>query len=639
MKVRVIHLCVDSSRRDQGIARTLVDYLRRETASYPGLGLWCRRDFPASKMWGKLGFVPKNDKVGRSHDGKRLTFWWLDHGHPSLFNYAENQGAQRVKAAIDSTVFLDLHAETGRPERDESKALLADWLQDHIELYMTRETFHEIDRNPQAHERERLYALAGSFSVLPAPSEVVGQLGAEIRQMLAKEPAADDGALQHVIQAVAGEAKFLVTRNDTLLRIADRVYPGFDLRIVRPCDLILELDELLKEVDYQPARLGGSHVSTSLTQGGQEALLCAAFRVQPAETEDQFLLCLRGLLAEPRINETRQVRDVNGGLLALLAYKRQAPDQLEIPLFRVARSPLSPTIARYLLFWSVGIAVGEERVVTRVTDPHIEDAIVRAMQDVGFVPVHGAWTKVSLAVAGSTLDVAGAIAAAAKRFKQEGGYLGQLGTMLSDAHSTGDTRVQEWIEDALWPAKIVDTPLPCFIVPIRPQWAKDLFDEEMAAQMLLGANPELVLNLENVYYRAKQPAVLVAPGRILWYVSQDQRYYGSKQLRACSQLDQVVTGQPLGLYRRFRRLGVYEWSDVLGTAENDENREIMAVRFSKTELFRKPIAWDMLQDILRRHTGHGSTIQAPLQISNAAFEELYCMGTTCVAAGGSASGG
>jgi hypothetical protein len=42
------------------------------------------------------------------------------------------------------------------------------------------------------------------------------------------------------------------------------------------------------------------------------------------------------------------------------------------------------------------------------------------------------------------------------------------------------------LEALLWPAKLESESLPTFIVPIRAEWAQHFFDEELAAELLLG---------------------------------------------------------------------------------------------------------------------------------------------------------
>jgi hypothetical protein len=153
-----------------------------------------------------------------------------------------------------------------------------------------------------------------------------------------------------------------------------------------------------------------------------------------------------------------------------------------------------------------------------------------------------------------------------------------------------------------------------------------MFDHGLAELTLFGANPNLVLNCENIYYRAARPAVMTAPARVLWYVSDDAAYPQSKAVRACSLVEEVVVGKPKDLFRRFRRIGVYEWKDIYALAECDIDTDIMAFRFTKTQPLRRPIPWARLQDILRRETGRANPLLSPVLIPEGCFLQIYRQG-------------
>ncbi len=93
-------------------------------------------------------------------------------------------------------------------------------------------------------------------------------------------------------------------------------------------------------------------------------------------------------------------------------------------------------------------------------------------------------------------------------------------------------------------------------------------------------------------------------------------------IRACSRLDEIVVGKPKELFGRFRRLGIYQWADVLRTARNDMDRDIMALRFSDTELFQAPVARSEF-----RKLGIKSNLQSPVSISDDQFSTIYKAGT------------
>jgi len=183
------------------------------------------------------------------------------------------------------------------------------------------------------------------------------------------------------------------------------------------------------------------------------------------------------------------------------------------------------------------------------------------------------------------------------------------------------------VERSLWPAKLTDIDIPAFVIPIRPEWAMHLFDPYIASQDLFGGEPSLIFNVENVYYRASRPEVLSAPARILWYVSSGRgKYQGTMSIRASSYLDEVVVDKPKALFSQFRRLGIYRWEDVFNVAKRQVGQDIMAFRFSNTEVFSTPISRDDLREIWREETGGTFHIQTPISIPRQRFFRLYKIG-------------
>jgi hypothetical protein len=76
------------------------------------------------------------------------------------------------------------------------------------------------------------------------------------------------------------------------------------------------------------------------------------------------------------------------------------------------------------------------------------------------------------------------------------------------------------------------------------------------------------------------------------------------------------------LYKRFRRLGVYSFQDVIKTADNNLDKNIMAVKFSDTELFTNPIK---LADIIEI-VGRRISVQSSSKITSEEFKMLYNVG-------------
>lgn len=182
------------------------------------------------------------------------------------------------------------------------------------------------------------------------------------------------------------------------------------------------------------------------------------------------------------------------------------------------------------------------------------------------------------------------------------------------------------VEEVLWPAKILHPEMGNFILPIKPTWARKLFDEDVAG--LFGGHEKLLLNWENVYYSAAPRQKLLKHGsHILWYVSTEGSY-NVQAIRACSTVEEVRVGSPRELHQPFKRLGVYRLKDLndLMYGKKGEVRDLTAIRFSRTELFKHPISFSEFQQNRQALGLSRSTLPGPLRISTEEFASLYLKG-------------
>jgi predicted nucleic acid-binding protein len=624
----IVHLCIDCAKRRKGVARKLVEYLQQITKDLYGIGLRCRRDYEASNIWPRLGFIAQSEQPGRAKERTDLTFWWFDHGHPTLFSEPLMESLRsKIRVVMDANVFFDLY-DKKRSGYEESNALLADWLSDSLQLCLTDEIYNEIHRSNDEGERKKARELIHNFAILPCQQEVLTTAVEELRQFFPENMCTRDEAdLRQLARTIASNAHFFLTRDGPLLSLKDKVYDSFGIRIIRATDLIIELDELRREAEYQPQRLAGTLSEIQRVQSGQEDILTARFQCSSSgEARSAFQQRLRRLLSDPERYSCSTALDTKKTPIALFAYDKDNLEILDIPLLRIAHSPLAATLARYLIFRSVSDSAHNKCLATRISDPYQDEVITSALSDDAFVRQESGWLKINLSEAKSARKMSDYLLKLSRRLEGEREYCQELASILGKDTATIESQVIADIERLLWPAKILDAYLPTFIVPIRPEWAKELFDEGLAGQTLFGAKDELALNREGVYYRAKLPSGgLRAPGRILWYVSYEDRFVGTGRLRACSRLDEVILDKPKNLYRRFRRLGVYEWNHISQLARGDTDSTIMALRFSDTEPFACPIEWRRLQEILREN-GCKSQLQSPVGISPEVFSMLYVLG-------------
>ena len=617
-RATVVHLCIDTFFRRRGIARGLFHHLRDITGHLTGILVKYRRDFPDDAMWPRLGFTAVHGAAGRSQEGHELTFWWYDHGHPTLFSSVATEDA--VMVVIDMNVFIDLYGRRSS-EGEESDCLRANWLP-RIELCITDEVLNEIERNDDRDERRRLRQAASKLRHLPASPKRY-DLSLSKVQALFPDPAkpSDEADVRHIARAVAADAEFFVTRDQSLLDKSDEVSQQFDVSILRPTDFILRLDEITAARRYHPRRLAGTLLALQRVRSGEESKLSDQFRSsERGERRADFLRALRACLADPQKNECRVIREQNNEPLGLVGLTLADRSSVDVPLFRVQRGSMLNTLARHLVFQLLTEVAKRKREFLFVSDPCVTADICQVLRQEPFVEGPNGWLKVVCRFVGGLEGFASRIRRSLAQLPAD--YKAQLPSDFSLLRTEHYQESVVELERLFWPAKITDSSMPCFIVPIRPIWAQHLFDEGLASQTLFGARLTPALLRECVYYRAKSAhgGLTAAPARILWYVSKDPRVQGSGEIRAYSNLERVTIGPAAELYRASRRYGIYEWPEILRLAGANPSAEIMTLHFRDTELLSAPVPWGpQLQEIL----GRSAPIQSPTRIDEHMFARIY----------------
>jgi ribosomal protein S18 acetylase RimI-like enzyme len=619
MIVYIVHLCVETAHRKNGVAKALFDELILISKKYRAIRVHCRVDYDANSIWPKLGFSAVNEIPGRSKSGSTLRVWWFEHDHPSLFSYAKQQEQnQKINVAIDANVFFQLqYPDIGGHE--ESTTLLEPWLD--INLHVTKEIFNEIARNPDSNKRKQGRQFANSFEVAKSSDS---KFQASYQSLLPLFPkpstASDESDIRQLARAISSDISFFVTRDEFLLTKSPIVYEKFGVKIVRPSDLIIQQDEILHEDKYSPAKLAGSKIHIERVHSNQSARLIITFLSNHEETKKSFNHKIQRFLGDPVKFESLIIKDIEEDL-GLIIYGREDKRELHIPVLRLKRKSISPIIARYLVNDAVLMSSKEGRFLTRISDEFLSSEITAVLDESGFSKTKSGWIKINLSGAYTLSRIEHILSIYAWPE-----YAHSLVQRLNDELNGAKTEILIEIEKVLWPLKINDIDIPSFIIPIRPEWAMHLFDDNIAEQDLFGSEPSLILNAENVYYRSSRPKIPVSPSRILWYVSKGKgRYQGSMQIKACSYVEEVCIDKPKSLFAKYSKLGIYKWPDVYRVADNDLEKKLMAFKFSKTEVFTSPIPYDYLEQIWMAQ-GKNFNVSSPLQISKEQYFEIYNMG-------------
>ncbi len=627
-RVGIIHLCIADSYQGKGVAKKLFAYLVEITQEkYNGIGLTCRRDFNLSSFWSKLGFVFQYDKPAKT-PGKLNAYWWFDHHHSNLFsNATAHQREYKLYVAIDSQIFF--HFYHGHNNDPDTQSLLSDWLDTDLQLCLTDEIFNKINvlfddidkRKNFTNLAKKIFTILSANKIYPSQYQSLKNLFAQNKINISESD------IRYIDKAIRSDIYIFVTGNSSLLDIADEFYEQFNVSIIHPRDLIIQVDEIRRQTEYQPVRLAGTLLQKSRVTIGQEKLLNEYFRADKfGETKADFQQKILRFITETDKFDCFLVFEGEKQPLALVVYDRRKKYELEIPLMRVVDTSITVTIANHLVFESISISAREERNFTKIKDRFLSEAvIINIHKDGTFVEFNNTYLRANMAIAKTANQLSQDLENLAVNLGEEYNFFRKISQLLQKKVENENEQKELYfnLEKYLWPAKIIDANLPTWIIPIKPFWAKDLFDEELANNWLFGSKTELALKRELVFYRSKgglKPGVI---GRIIWYVSNDKDFpygYGkTKVIKACSRLDEVIVDKPEKLYRQFRNLGVYKLEDLIKITKNKPNEDIMAIRFSDTQIFSNVITLKELQDILKKQI----TLQGSLKITPEQFAKIY----------------
>jgi ribosomal protein S18 acetylase RimI-like enzyme/predicted nucleic acid-binding protein len=609
-KATIVHLCVDNSFRGKGHARLLLSEVIERTKQLPGVGLRCRSDFPANAAWPRLGFIPLSERAGRSSSGEALTFWWRDNGHPSLFSFGRSSSL--LRAALDANVVFDLD-DSNEGRQEEAKALLSDWLTEFVEYCVTEEMYHEVQRQRDSERRNKSRSFLQSFRLLGADQDEVAIVSTGLKTMLPPSSQRDESDVRHIASAIVAGVPVFITRDERLLNAADQIFDVHALRVIRPAQLIIEFDAMLQQQKYQSQSVAGTRIELSRpTDLGVDGWVNGFLSSQRGEKGADLKRQLLTLLSRPKTNEIYSVKEADGNEVGLFALSHEN-DQLRVPLLRLRGGTSTTRLARYLLMLFGIRAAQKGAPVVRIEDQWMSTAVQEHVASEYRQAGAATWVRAVIGAVGTAVKLKG-------RLESIAAASGHSVELLNPMHHSMSVPLDPAsvlrLEKDLWPCRVIDSGLPSYVVSIQPRWAGHLVDFRLVAKDLFGADVTLALNRNSIYYRSRRKNI-AAPARILWYVSSP-----TMQLRACSLLDQTVVGPAKALYRQFRREGVYLWHHLADLTGGDADKEIMALQFSETELFDKPIKHDRLQAILKKH-GVKTQLLSPTKVPDETFAALY----------------
>jgi GNAT superfamily N-acetyltransferase len=607
--VKITHLCVSGKARGQGLARRLINAISERHGDRIAITLKCRSDFPANAMWPHLGFKLQGETTGRSKERKKLSIWRLDHGYPDLFSSGGQPGP--LKVMIDLNVFADIESSYERDEFAESGALVGDWLADQIELVISTRLRREIENHPDIAERNRQITAANKYPTLRKGKREIERIVGWITELVAQHGGLDLSRdendisdVNYLAEAYLAGISVIATRDGNFIKWAMLVSEQTEVRVMRPAEVAVYVDELAHDQRYRPAQLQSTEYTLRRVRSGDAGLESFLNR-SLGEKKSTYLGLVHRLLADGRHWNCQILRDPESRVIAFYVAGRVG-NHLVVPLLRVQADRHDETVVRQLVFYIRNSARRDGLSMIRITDPVPTPLLKQAMQDDGFIERQGHWAAFVLSVCGPASLVEEKLAAAASGVSLD--HEGLLPRMPASIAADRERRY--------WPAKITDSDLPNFLVPIKPVWSSELFG---FPEILMPRGNVLGMSREHVYYRSPQPRREVAPGRILWYVSGSRGRDGVMAVIGCSRLEEVVVGKSTELHRRFQHLGVWKREQII---ESGKDGTALALRFADTEIFDTFVPLSVLKELAEEYN-QNLVLIAPQKITADLFAAIY----------------
>jgi len=591
---RLTHVCVDPRWRKQGVGDSLVMHLKANTLQMDRVIVKCRRDYGIDHFWEKNGFIARGEKAGRGFGENTLTLWEYML-RPSLLSLPPER--TKPLAVLDLNVVI----EAGAKEGGECRALSSFTYSDEIEFRISEHSFSEVNRNCNKETRDATRGWLNSLLRIESCRDK-----GLVQSVLDIVGVANKDDAEQIASAVCSNAEYFITKDARLKSCFEIIQREFGLNIYTPTEFVVNYCNGSGRDLYFPGYLNNSEILFRPICGLNISELFHRYKGAD-EKKSSFGSCLTVDNPDVRAHSIFQV--VVGGVNVGVCVQERVGSCLVVRMLRLLKSikhlhTICVHVVENILYNSLSLGVDE----VVVTDVGIDRLVEKSLVEAGFYQCERGFVR-SVGHGFITVDDA----------------LDRIGLHGGANVGIGEKELVE-IERSLWPAKLIDLDIPIYVIPIKPQWAKNLVSAR-GHQLSLVGGPNVMLQTRRVYYRSCRGIPLRSPARIVWYVTAERNHCLNKCVVGVSLVDCVEIGPVKELYKKYERFGVYRWSDVFRSAKYDQDANIMAIVFEKTEIFGKILELSLLASVIKNIEGRTLNTVSPFKICRESFFEIYKRGT------------
>ncbi len=618
-KISIAHLCIKPEHRGKQISSKLIDQLKNKFQhSFAGIVLSCRKDYKeANKLWERYGFVSKKEVHSRSIDEKYLIKWWYDFNHTDLFSFSE-QNTKKIRVLLDANIIIKMR-DNQASVHDEVKALLADWLSDEVEYYFAPEFYNEIRRDNKRDRAENTRKfIEKNFKEARLNKDECILIRNILLDILPGQTSNDISDRKQLAECIASGIEYFITGDGPILSKRNEIQEKFDITILNPLEFILKIDRITNDINYRPVRLAGAIQTIQKIDNKKiEFFINKFLNKRFSESKKKFKNLINIVLQNLKNGSIKTVNCPIYGDIAFWGYILKQ-NSVEVLFLRLVENSISQTLFAQLISEIISVAIDNEKPFIEIHDNYFSEHYKQILCDSGFINVNNIWSKIALkGLMESTILI--------HKYPYVADYFGQgiFNTVTQIENNELKAKLLIEIERKLYPLKFSDLEIPCYIIPIKPYWAGQLFDKYISASNIFGANPKKIWNRENVYYRNVKPVTEKVPARILWYASSEKNFIRQRAIVGVSYLDDMSVDLVKKQFNKFKKYGIYEWKDLYQLAKENINNPIKVIRFSDTEVFQKIVPLSIINNILLANNRKKNTFTSPLEVNYKIFNDIY----------------
>jgi predicted nucleic acid-binding protein/predicted transcriptional regulator len=611
-RLNIVHLCIEENYRRQNIPTKLLDSLRiKYQTAFSGISLNCRADYTNAKaLWEKYGFVSRDKKRSRSIEENYLYTWWYDFNNPDLFSTTQ-ETTPKIKALLDTNIIVKLRDEQIDPISQDPRPLLADWLVEEVDYFYAPELLNEITRDKNREREEKTRHFLESFETIRLNIEDCKDIAKNLKSILSGHTDNDKSDRMQLASVIVSKTHYFITLDVSILDKREVLEEQYGIQVFTPQEFIIEIDQLLNKEEYSPSKLKGvrSHSIEKVSKSELDNYINLFLINSQSERKIDFKNIVYKAVAQIKYSKIKIIKQ-NDSAIAFFSYKYEN-STLVVPFIRLSDTDQKQTLFMQLVSNFINKAINKSLSQIKIEEKYLSERQKSILERLGFDNHSSVWVKylynkIITVDQLSELHIENSISEILK-----GKNTDELKNILLN------------LEHKYFPLKFSDLDIPCYIIPIKPYWAGQLFDTHISGSTWFGADPDKLWNIENVYYRHTQPITEIAPARILWYASADKKSPRSQSIIATSYLDEVMTGKPKLLFRKNKHYGIYEWKNIFDLCKNDIEKDIRALRFSKTEVFNNPVQLSEIRQIFITNGKKENTFTSPVKVSNNIFTQIY----------------